>query len=453
MNQVTRRQFIGAGAAAVIVAGMKAQGKVIGANNRIRVCTIGFNGQGGSHIKDVLALKNEAEYVALCDVDANVLAKGAKTVTDAQGKAPKLYKDIREALQQKDIDAVTIATPNHWHTLAAIWACQAGKDVYVEKPMSHNIYEGRQVVAAAKKYGRIVQHGTQSRSSATLIRDMKLIHDGFIGKIVESRGYVYKNGNRAPIGLGKPGPVPEHLDWTLWQGPSRDQPYHINTTRRKPGLYVHYDWHYFWEYGNGEIGNQGVHEMDIACWGHNRGLPTSVHSAGGRFGLDDAGQTPNTQATTFSYADGSILTFEVRNLGSFQEFDGGDCGNSFFGTKGFYVRGKGFFTYKQGKMSDREPIPVPADIPMPKSGSRFQRFFAAVRSRRPEDLPVSVADAHISCAHCHLGNLAFRAGRSLEFDPKTEQFKDKSINRQLTREYRKGFEVPKLIEGAAIANV
>ena len=448
----TRRQFIGTSAAAVIVAGMKAQGKVIGSNNRIRVCTIGFNGQGGSHMNDILGLKAEAEYVALCDVDSNVLAKGAKKVQDAQGKAPKTYKDIREAVQDKEIDAVTIATPNHWHSLAAIWAMQAGKDVYVEKPMTHNISEGRQVMAAAKKFNRIVQHGTQSRSNATLIRDMKLIHSGFIGKIIESRGYVYKNGNRGSIGKGAPGPVPDYLDWTLWQGPAREQPYMINTERKKPGLYVHYDWHYFWEYGNGEIGNQGAHQMDIACWGHNRGMPQSVYSAGGRFGLADAGHAPNTQATPFSYADGSILTFQVRNLGSFQEFDGGDSGNNFMGTKGFYVVGNGFFTYKQGKMSDREPIEIPKDVELPKSGSRFQRFFAAVRSRKPEDVPMSVLDAHIACSHFHLGNIAFRAGRSLEFDPKTERFKDNSMNKHLTREYRKGFEVPNLA-GSSIAAV
>jgi len=212
---VNRRQFLGSSAAAVIVAGMKAQGKVLGANSRIRLCTVGFNGQGGSHLKDILVMKAEAEYVALCDVDANVLAKGAALVKSAQGKAPKLYRDMREAFADKDVDAVTIATPNHWHALATIWACQAGKDVYVEKPMSHNIFEGQQVTAAAKKYQRIVQHGTQSRSNATLIRDMKLIQEGFIGTIVESRGYVYKNGNRGPIGRGKPGPVPAYLDWAL----------------------------------------------------------------------------------------------------------------------------------------------------------------------------------------------------------------------------------------------
>src|SRR5262245_11329018 len=222
--QLSRRQFISKTTTAVIVAGTMASGKVFGANNRVRMCTIGFNGQGGSHIKDILGMKDEDEYVALCDVDSNVLAKGVKAVQDAQGKEPKTYKDIRQALEDKEIDAVTIATPNHWHTLAAVWACQAGKDVYVEKPMAHSIYEGRQLVALAEKNKRIVQHGTQSRSNSTLIRDMKLIHEGFIGKIVESRGYVYKNGNRGPIGHGKEGPIPENLDWTLWQGPSREHP-------------------------------------------------------------------------------------------------------------------------------------------------------------------------------------------------------------------------------------
>lgn len=443
--QLTRRQFLGKSATAVIVAGAMAKGRVFGANSRIGVCTIGFHAQGGSHIKDILGtMKDEAGYVALCDVDSTVLARGGKTVANAQGSAPKLYKDIRQALEDKNIDAVTIATPNHWHTLAAVWACQAGKDVYVEKPLSHDIYEGRQLVAAAEKYGRIVQHGTQNRSNATFIRDMKLMHDGFIGKIVESRGYVYKNGNRGPIGHGKPGPVPEYLDWTLWQGPAPEHPYMINADREKPGLYVHYDWHYFWEYGNGEIGNQGVHQMDVACWGHNRDLPVKVYSSGGRYGLDDDGQTPNTQATTFTYGDGSIMTFEVRNLGSFQEADGGNCGNSFFGTKGYYVVERGFFNYKEGKTSGGEPIPVPDDVSKPENASKWRHFFRAVRSRKTSDMSVSTLDAHYSCIHCHLGNIAYRLGRSLEFDPQKERFKDKEANHYVRRTYRKGFEVPQL---------
>ena len=439
---LTRRAFLAASAATVIAAQNRTQAKVADANNRIGICTIGFNGQGGSHIKDILGRKDEAEIVALCDVDSDVLERGAKYVESAQGKKPKLYRDIREALADKEIDAVTIATPNHWHALGAILACQAGKDVYVEKPLCHNIYEGRQLVAAAEKYGRIVQHGTQSRSNSTLIRDMKLIHDGFIGKIVESRGYVYKNGNRRAIGHGKPGPVPKNLDWTLWQGPSPDREFLINTDHKKPGLYVHYDWHWFWEYGNGEIGNQGVHEMDIAVWGHNRGLPVKVFSGGGRFGWDDDAETPNTQATTFSYADGSILTFEVRNLGSFEEAEGGNCGNSFFGTEGFYVRGKGFFTYKGGKMSEREAIPVKE--PTPDRGNKWDHFFRAVRSRKPEDMPVSTLDAYLSCVHCHLGNIAHRLGRSLNFDSAHERFLDDEANQHISREYRAGFEVPEL---------
>ena len=440
--QMTRRRFLGNTAVAVIVGGTMAHGRVFGANDRIRMCTVGFNGQGNSHLKDILGMKDDAEITALCDADSLVLEKGAKAVETAQGKAPRMYKDIRQALEDKEIDAITIATPNHWHSLAAIWACQAGKDVYVEKPLSHNIYEGRQLVAAAQKHARIVQHGTQSRSNATLIRDMNLIHDGFIGPIMHSRGYVYKNGNRAPIGHGKPGPAPEHLDWTLWQGPSRERPFLANADRKKPGLYVHYDWHWFWEYGNGEIGNQGVHEMDIACWGHNRGLPVKVQSAGGRYGWDDDAETPNTQATTFTYADGSIMTFEVRNIGSFEEFDGGNCGNSFFGTKGFYVRERGFFTYKEGKMSARQAIPVEA--PVGDRANKWVRFFRAVRSRKPEDMPVSTLDAHRSCVHCHLGNIAYRVGRTLEFDPTAERFKDSDANKLAKREYRKGFEVPKL---------
>lgn len=440
---LTRRSFLAASAASVVAARSAAFAAPRDANSRIGVCTIGFNGQGKSHLQDILAMKDEAEFVALCDVDSEVLERGAKLVEDAQGKRPKLYRDIREALADKSIDAVTIATPNHWHSLAAIWACQAGKDVYVEKPLCQNIYEGRQLVEAAKKYGKIVQHGTQNRANSTLIRDMKLIHDGFIGEIVESRGYVYKNGNREAIGHGKPGPAPTNLDWQLWQGPSRDHEFMLNVDRKKPGLYVHYDWHWFWEYGNGEIGNQGVHEMDVAVWGHNRGLPVGVSSSGGRFGWKDDGQTPNTQATTFTYPDKSILTFEVRNLGSFEEADGGNCGNSFFGTKGFYVRGKGFFTYKGGKMSDRESIPV--DEPTPKLGDKWAHFFRAVRSRKQEDMSVTTLDAYHACVHCHLANISYRLGHSLNFDPQTERFNDDEANKFLSREYRPGFEVPKLV--------
>jgi len=432
--EFTRRQFLGSSAAAVLAAGTMARGTVFGANDRISVCCIGIPGQGNSHIQDILEMQ-DAEIVALCDVDSDVLESKGKLVEKKTGKKPKLYKDVREVMADEKIAAITTATPNHWHSLISIWACQAGKDVYVEKPLSHNIWEGRQLVAAADKYKRIVMHGTQSRSNARLRRDIKLMHDGFIGDIVHSRGYVYKNGNRNAIGKGKPGAPPEKLDWTLWQGPAPERDYLVK--ENGGGLYVHYNWHWFWHYGNGEIGNQGVHEMDIACWGHNRGLPVKVYSTGGRYGWDDDGETPNTQVTTFTYGDGSIMTFEVRNLGSFPEGNEDACSNSFFGTKGYYVRGGGFFDYKN------QPIEV--KDPEPEGMSKWGHFFTAVRSRKVEDLTAPVLPAHLSCVHCHLGNTAYRLGRSLQFDPQTERYVgDDEANTHVSREYRPGFEVPQL---------
>lgn len=435
---ITRRDFMTNSAATILTASAASRFHVLGANDRIGVCIVGFNGQGGAHMREVLA-HDGAEVVALCDVDSRVLEEGVADVKKAQGKSPKAYRDVREVMADDSIDVVTTATPNHWHSLITVWSCQAGKDVYVEKPMAHSPYEGRQCLAAAKKYKRIVQHGTQSRSDARMIRDMGLIHEGFIGKIVHSRGVVYKNGNRRPIGHGAVGPVPEYLDWTLWQGPAKDRPFLVNKDREKPGLFVHYDWHWFWEYGNGEIGNQGVHEMDIACWAHNRGKPVKVSSTGGRYAWDDDGQTPNTQATQFTYDDGSLLTFEVRNLGSFWEGgeEAGASTNSVFGEDGYYIRNRGFFDY------DNQPIPV--EEPLPEEASRFERFFKAVRSGDPKDLPVSVEEAYISCLHCQIGNIAYQIGHTLEFDPLTDHFlNSEKANSMLKRDYRKGFEVPEI---------
>ena len=428
---LNRRNFMGSSVAAV-AAGMSAGRNVLGANERIGICHIGIHGRGAGHIREVMK-RSDTEIVALCDVDSKVLDQGAASVKGATGKEPKKYTDIRQALEDKNVNVITIATPNHWHSLAAIWGCMAGKDVYVEKPLSHSIWEGRQLVAVAKKYGRVVQHGTQSRSNSILLRDMRLIHQGFIGPISHSRGYVYKNGNRQSIGRGKPGPPPQNLNWPLWQGPAEEKPYLLKENGE--GLLVHYNWHWVWEYGNGEIGNQGAHEMDMACWGHNRGLPVKVQSMGGRYAWDDDGQTPNTQSTTYIYGDGSMLTFEVRNLGSFYEGGGGANSNSFFGTKGYYVRGVGFFDYSNKPIEVKEPK---AD-----EASPWDRFFKVVRSRQEGDNPCNAEVGHISCVHCHLGNIAYRLGQTLQFDPKTEKFIGSAeANQLVTRPYRKGFEVP-----------
>jgi predicted dehydrogenase len=440
--KVSRRRFMASSASAVMVAGTMAKGTVWGANDRIRTCTIGFHGQGNDHIRHCLK-KEGAEIVALCDVDANVLEEGVKKYGEEQGKAIKGYSDLRDVMADDSIDVITTATPNHWHSLITVWGCQAGKDVYVEKPMAHSTWEGRQCVEAAKKYGRIVQHGTQSRSNSTLRRDMKLLHEGFLGKVVHSRGYVYKNGNRFAIGHGKPAPVPDHLNWDLWQGPAKPVPFQVNVDRPddpdRPGLHVHYDWHWFWEYGNGEIGNQGVHEMDIACWGMAGKVPVKISSTGGRYAWDDDAETPNTQATQFTYADGTLCTFEVRNLGSFKEGgDGaGNCGNSVFCEHGYYIRGMGFFDYQN------KPIEVKEE--MPESKDKFVRFFEAVRSRKQEDAPMTVQDAHLSCMLCQLGNVAYRVGHTISFDPKSEQITDsEGGNALLKRDYREGFSVPEI---------
>ena len=439
---MTRRTFLGA--SAVAAAATVVPRTVFGANDRVRVCCIGLNGRGGDHIKSFISQEG-SEVVALCDVDANVLEERAAQVEQVSGKKPKTYRDMREAFADDAIDAVSIATPNHWHALAATWACQAGKDVYVEKPMAHSFWEGQQLVKAAKKYERIVQHGTQQRSDASRIRDMKLLHEGeIVGPVVHARGYVYKNGNRMDIGRGTPGNPPETLDYNLWLGPARDRPFlWREDSEGKPtrhGLFVHYNWHWFWDFGNGESGNQGVHEMDVAAWAAHKGLPVRVSSTGGRYKWQDDGETPNTQAMQFTYADGTMLTFEVRNLGSFTEDCDDDCANSAFGTDGYWVKGKGFFDYR------RKPIPVPADAELPPSKGPYGNFLDAVKSRKWEDIHGNPEEAFVSCAHIHLGNIAYRLKRTLEFDPDAGQItNDADANAMLKGYYREPFAVPEIV--------
>ena len=417
-----------ASSAAAVAAGVAAQRSAYAANDHVGLCVIGLNGRGRAHIEDFMKVEG-AEVVALCDVDQKVLENTAARFEKDYGKKPKTYTDAREAMQDSGVDAVTIATPNHWHSLMTIWGIEAGKDVYVEKPMSHSIWEGRQAAALADQSDRIVMHGTQSRSSGQWMRDIKLLQDGFIGRVNKAKGFTYKTGGRKDLGDCRTTEAPSELNWDLWQGPAARQDY--------CNLYTPYNWHWFWRYGNGETGNQGVHQMDICAWAMNKGLPVKAFSTGGRYAWDDVAETPNTQVSVLEYADGTILEFEIRNLGSYKEAGELTTGNTFLCDEGYYVEGKGFFDYR-----DR---PIEIEASMPETKGTWGNFVDAVRTRDKSKIRGTAYDAHISSAHCHLCNIAYRVGESLNFDPQAERFTNNDeANKLVKSEYAPGFEVPEI---------
>ena len=408
----TRRTFLKKSAAAsaafssFAIGGTKTTGRVLGANETIRVAVCGINGRGKSHIgafSGDSGKKINTQVAYLVDPDSRLFARRKADVKNSSGYEPQCVQDVREALADGDLDAVTVATPNHWHSLITIWACQAGKDVYVEKPCSQTVHEGRIAVEAARRHGRIVQHGTQSRSSRGWRRQIAAVHSGRFGKLLVSRAYASKP--RRSIGF-KPAAVPPgELDFNLWIGPGPVQSFHENL--------VHYNWHWNWDYGNGEIGNQGVHQMDIARWAvPEGGLPKAVVSFGGRYGYDDQGQTPNTQTAIFDYGE-TKLVFQTRGL-----VDGSDriVDNSFDLEAGRIVGGRFF---PKGSEEGRSLDEFEFDIG-PGDGN-FENFIAAVRSRKVEDLNADIMEGHLSSALCHLGNIAFRTGGDVaSFDQAAE---------------------------------
>lgn len=498
---MNRRSFLKASLAASAALSLPARiyAQASGANGDIRMAVIGFNGRGQDHISSYLKLKG-VRVVALCDVDTAVLDKGVAQMK-AKGQEVTPYQDIRRLLESKEVDAISIAAPNHWHSLAAIWAIQAGKDVYVEKPVSHNVWEGRQLVKAAAAHGRIVQMGMQSRSGVGLAAALEWVKDAPLGKLQYARALCYKR--RASIGKVDGGqPIPATIDYDLWCGPAEKLPLH----RAK----LHYDWHWVWNTGNGDIGNQGVHQMDIArrFLGEER-LSPAVFAFGGRLGYVDDGETPNSLVVVHDYEKAPLI-FEVRGLpskpaetklqpdgkeiklaeGPMDKYRNTSVGVIVQYENGHILCPNYADAFAYDKMGEEiKKFTRPADID-PEVENHFANFLNAVRSRNPVTLNGQIGDGHISSALCHTGNIAYRLGKKsapgemreklagnkealdslerltkhlavngvdiasdqlawgerLKFDPQAEKFiGNAEADKLLARDYRAGFAVPEKI--------
>jgi predicted dehydrogenase len=463
--EISRRRFLakgvktGAGLAAVSSATFLAHPqRVFGANDRVRVAVAGIRGQGFGHIQ---GFSNEpgVEVAAICDVDETVLSQRLGDMEKRGLPKPSVFKDFRKMLEDKSIDAVSIATQNHWHSLMGIWACQEGKDVYVEKPCSHNLWEGRQLVRAAEKYKRVVMHGTQGRSAGGYIEGVRQLSGGLIGEVYMARGLCFKI--RDTIGKAQQEAVPAGLDYDLWTGPAPMKPFTQNR--------FHYNWHWIWDTGNGDIGNQGVHEMDMARWGLGVGLPNRISAIGGHFLFDDDQETPNTLTASFEFnlpgGKRKMLVFEVRHWISNTEAEIGMpgfgagaqaipgaageasrqqpkamCGNLYYGAKG-YMAMAGYDRFKSWLGENHEPGPTKIE-----GHNRWANFAEVVRSRKMDKLNAPIEEGHISSALVHLANASYRLGRTLQFDPKTElAIGDEEANRLLRGTYREPYVVPEKV--------
>jgi predicted dehydrogenase len=436
MENITRRDFVKGAAATAVLIGTSKTGWA-GANERVRIAVLGINGRGKSHLGGYRGVK-DAEVVTLCDPDSRLFEPRIEEFFKNKPR-PKVEQDLRRVFDDKDIDVVSIATPNHWHSLASIWAMQAGKDVYVEKPMTHNIFEGRKLLEAAAKYKKVVQHGTQLRSNPGFQEGIKLLHEGAIGDVYMARCVCYKW--RPSLGPGHAGEAPKELDWNLWQGPAQEQAYLVD--EKNAGLYVHYNWHWFWPYGNGDIGNQGVHQLDAARWGLGVGLPYRCTSMGGMFLWEDAKEIYNVSSSSFLFkgADGKdkMMTLEVRPWMTNEEEGGSSFGVLFYGSEG-YMSFPDYASYKIFKGREGELV---------KEGSKggdgyhYQNFIDSVRSANPAGVNAPPLEGHRSSALSHYALTGARLNRVLEIDPDSEMVKgDDEANSFLTRQYREPFVVP-----------
>ena len=413
MNQMTRRGFLAGSAAAGAGIMFSTSSRAQGANDDIRIAVIGFNSQGGSHINGFKKMKG-VRLVALCDADQKVIDKRVAELAKDDIKV-ETTQDMRRIFDRKDIDAISTATPNHWHALTSIWAIQSGKDVYVEKPVSHNVWEGRKIVEAARKYGRIVQTGTQKRSSLGNKAAFEYMQSGQLGKILWARGFCYKR--RDNIGKTEgPQPIPASVDYDLWCGPAPKE-----ELRRKK---LHYDWHWVWPTGNGDIGNQGIHEMDLCRWAlGEKAIAPRVMSFGGRFGYEDDATTPNTQVAVFDYEKAPLI-FEVRGLPStpgdrtpMDAYRGIRVGIVVQCEGGYFAGGE-----NGGWIFDNDHKRM-KQFTQSGAAEHKQNFIDAVRARKQELLTADIEEGHLSSALCHMGNVSYRLGRETSPEQAMEQVK------------------------------
>ncbi|MHC4206741.1 MAG: Gfo/Idh/MocA family protein [Planctomycetota bacterium] len=413
MKSFSRRRFLKSSLIGGAAAALAPYSRVLGANDDIRVAVVGFRSQGSNHIKYFSNIPG-VRVVALCDADRNLIDREFAKLKALNQKADT-YVDVRKLLQDKNIDAIITATPNHWHSLVTIWACQAGKDVYVEKPVSHNIREGRKMVEAARKYNRIVQVGTQRRSDEGLAEAYEYIQQGNLGKILRARCYYFSP--RGPIGkVNGPQPIPKGVDYNLWTGPASLEP-----LMRKN---LHYDWHWQWPYGNGDLGNNGIHYIDLCRWalGYTTMAPGAV-SFGGKFLWDDDRQTPNTQVAFFNYKPAPII-FEMRNLPRKKGDSAMDA--TYRKTRApVIIECEGGY-YAGGWACDNEGKRIKQFKETGGSG-HHANFIKAVRSRKVSDLNADILQGHLSTAACHMGNISYQVGREASNDDIVQSLKSNSV--------------------------
>ncbi len=455
-----RRDFIkksALGAAGIAIGGMgfsaKSYASVLGANERINIAVIGIRGRGTSHIDGWCTLRDShnVRLTTLCDTDEQFFGPRSKMVVDKGGEKPQTEWDMRKVLDNKEIHAVSFATPNHWHALGAIWACQAGKHVYVEKPATHNVWEGRKMIEAARKYDKRVQVGFQNRSVTNVMEAIKFLHEGGIGKVYMARGLCIKP--RDSFGIAKDSNPPATLHYERWLGPATWRAYNEKRS--------HYNWHWFWDTGNGDTGNQGPHQFDIARWGLNKNEhPISIYSTGGVYGINAdecAQETPNTQSSVFKYKDGTMLEFETRGRYSNGESSlDTRIGNIFYGTDGYLEIDGG--TWKAFRKREKEPFAGSKtkaasneDVSLTGGSdtAHFSNFIDAIRSGNNEDLHCDINEGFFSSVLPLMANISYRLQRELKFmgaDMDMERVvNDPEANAMLTRIYRPPYVVPEQV--------